>query len=305
MEYLVFYSRLPRNAVTTFGVISKNDPSPYEMYTLSCFMKISALLKDMRMGKIAALPLSVVPRAAVVPILYGSLRGRKWIVGSAIHRCWLGFYEHEKQRLISREVQPGSVFWDVGANVGFYSLLAAKFVGSGKVFAFEPVPRNLSYLQEHLALNRVTNVEVLAMAVSDRNGTSSFEIEETGFMGHLADEGRITVPTATLDTLVEEGKVLPPDLVKMDIEGAEVMALRGASRTFQRFRPVLFLAMHGREVETECRCLLKSWGYDCRNIGPESDSDLGEIIAKFPTSRIQEAGRILDGAGMCVEGRKP
>jgi FkbM family methyltransferase len=277
-----------------------------ETFVVGFRMKFSALLNDTRMGKIAALPLSLVPRDAIVPILRGELRGRRWIVGSAIHRCWLGFYEYEKQNLISREVRPNSVFWDVGANVGFYSLLASKLVASGKVFAFEPVPRNLSYLRKHLALNRVTNAEVLAIAVSDRNGTSPFEIEETGFMGHLSGEGSTMVPTATLDSLIDEGKVLPPDYVKMDIEGAELMALRGASRTFQRFRPVLFLATHGREVEAECRSLLELWGYDCRDMKSKSNSELGEIIAKYPgIEEVEEAGRTFDGAGICVEGRKP
>jgi FkbM family methyltransferase len=226
--------------------------------------------------------LRLVPPTMSVRVLMGNLRGKRWIVGSAIHRCWLGFYEYEKQKLISREIQPGSVFWDVGANVGFYSLLASGLVASGKVFAFEPVPRNLSYLRKHLALNRVRNVEVLAIAVSNKNGTSRFDTEETGFMGHLSGEGGITVPTATLDSLIDDGAVLPPDCVKMDIEGAELLALRGASRTFQRFRPVLFLATHGREVETGCRRLLELWGYDCRNIGSKPNGDRVEIIAKFP-----------------------
>ena len=245
--------------------------------------------------------LRLLPPTMSVRVVMGSLRGKRWIVGSAIHRCWLGFYEYEKQKLISREVRLGSIFWDVGANVGFYSLLASKLVGSGKVFAFEPAPKNLSYLSKHLALNRVTNVEVLAMAVSDKNGSSSFEIEETGFMGHLSSGGGITVSTATLDSLVDEGKILPPDYVKMDIEGAELLALRGASRTFQRFQPVLFLATHGREVETECRRLLELWGYDCRKMGPNPDSGMGEIVAKFRTpEQLEPPGSPLDGAGICV-----
>lgn len=250
------------------------------------FMNLSSkLMSDTALGRIVRLPLSLVPRDAVLRILRGPLRGKRWIVGSAIHRCWLGFYEYEKQKLISREVRPGSVFWDVGANVGFYSLLASKLVGWGKVFAFEPVPRNLAYLREHLALNRVANVQVLGIAVSDKNGCANFETEESGFMGHLSGEGGIAVPTATLDSLVDDSAVLPPDYVKMDIEGAELMALRGANQTFHRFRPVLFLATHGREVEAECRRLLELWGYDCRNIAAESTSDLGEIVAKFHSSK--------------------
>src|SRR5262249_20610126 len=148
------------------------------------------------------------------------------------------------------------------------------------------VPRNLSYLRQHLVLNRITNVEVLPIAVSDRNGTASFQIERTGFMGHLSDAGAITVATSTLDLLVEDGKVLPPDYIKMDVEGAELLALRGASRTFLRFRPILFLATHGEEIEKQCCELLESWGYEWHSAENMRSSDRGEIIAKFSFGRI-------------------
>jgi FkbM family methyltransferase len=246
------------------------------------FMSFSSKLLNTPLGKIARHPLSLLPRGTVVRILRGTLRGKRWIIGSANHRCWIGFFEYQKQKGMLREVRPNGVFWDIGANVGFYSLLASKLVASGKVYAFEPAPRNLSYLRKHLAINRVANVEILELAVSDRNGISSFEIEESGFMGHLSGGGQITVPTATLDSLVEEGKVLPPDYVKMDIEGAELQALRGAARTFQRFHPVLFLATHGQDLEKECRHLLESWGYECRSMVEKPKSDPGEVLAKFP-----------------------
>jgi FkbM family methyltransferase len=193
----------------------------------------------------------------------------------------MGFYEPQKQQWMVREIRSNSVFWDVGANVGFYSLLGSKLVGPGKVFAFEPVPRNIEYLTKHLALNRAKNVEILEIAVSDRIGKSSFEIEDTGSMGHLSGNGTLTVPTATLDSLVEQGKVLAPNCVKMDIEGAELLALRGAADTFRQFRPVLFLATHGKQVENECCQLLESWGYEWRSIQDKSDGDLGEFVAKF------------------------
>ena len=244
-------------------------------------MNRSGLLKRIQPEEIVRLPLRLLPPKMVVPILYGALRGRRWIVGAAIHRCWIGFYEYTKQQLIAREVRKGSVFWDVGANVGFYTLLASRLVGSGKVFAFEPVHRNLYYLQEHIRLNCISNVEVVPVAVSDKNGTSAFAVEESGFMGHLSEEGEVTVPTATMDLLVEQGKVLPPDYVKMDIEGAELLALLGASRTFQRFRPMLFLATHGRKVKTQCCELLESWGYECSNVHSEPSGELSEVVARY------------------------
>ena len=249
-------------------------------------MNISLELRnDTALGKVARLSLSLVPRDAVVRILRGTLRGKRWIARSAIHRCWLGFYEYEKQQWISREVRPNSVFWDIGANVGFYTLLASKLVGSGRVFAFEPVPRNLGYLRKHMELNRVSNVEVLPIALSDKNGTARFQVEQTFSMGHLASEGGIEVLTATLDSLVDEGKVLAPVCVKMDIDGAELLALRGAARAFQRFHPALFLATHGKEIDGECCKLLGSWGYECRNFERSPDGDLGEYVAKYPASR--------------------
>ena len=70
------------------------------------------------------------------------------------------------------------------------------------------------------------------------------------------------VPTATLDSLVESGMILPPNYIKMDIEGSELLALQGARKIFQRNRPVLFLATHGRQIHNECCRLLESWGYE-------------------------------------------
>jgi FkbM family methyltransferase len=190
-----------------------------------------------------------------------------WVVGSGTHGCWLGWYESEKQRAIFQEVRPNTVFYDVGANVGFYSLLASVLVGPGKVFSFEPMPRNLSYLKKHLDLNRAGNVDVQALAISDKNGVARFRVEESGYMGHISAEGDISVETATLDSLVQDGRALPPNYIKMDIEGAEHEALLGARECFQRYRPTLFLATHGQEVHEQCCGLLKSWGYELSLIG--------------------------------------
>jgi FkbM family methyltransferase len=233
------------------------------------------------LGRIAKLPLSLIPAGMVVWIPAGGLRGKRWVVGSALHRCWLGFYEHAKQRVIYDEVRPGTIFYDIGANVGFYSLLASKLVGSGQVYAFEPVPRNLYFLKKHLELNSVSNVEVLERAVSDRVGVAQFQLEPTGFMGHLSEAGAITVSTVSLDSLLEQQYPPPPNYIKMDIEGAELMALRGARRTIEQYRPILFLATHGRQMHRECCQLLESWGYECRFLTDVTSNDRGEVVARF------------------------
>jgi FkbM family methyltransferase len=232
-----------------------------------------------RLGAALRSPLSLIPNGTVVPILSGKLAGKRWIVGSGIHRCWLGFYERDKQNLIARTVHPNSIFYDVGANVGIYSLLASMLVQHGKVFAFEPLPRNIRFIGEHLRLNRVKNVEVIPTAISDENGVAQFEAEETGYMGHLTSGAGISVQTAALDSLVQAGRIPPPNYIKMDVEGAETMALRGAIEILRQHRPILFLATHGHEIHAECLRFLESIGYDARMLGP-MDGDKGEVFAR-------------------------
>ncbi len=201
------------------------------------------------------------------------------IVGSFLHRCWLGTYELEFQRRLEAEVKPGGIFYDVGANVGFYSLLASKLVEAGRVYAFEPLPTNLKYLFKHLELNRTRNVEVFGMAISDLCGIASFATEESGGMGYLEDGGNLAVQVSTLDALVHEEKIASPDYVKMDIEGAEFAALIGATECFARHRPLLFLATHGKQVHDDCCRLLNSWHYKLQTIR-QSAPDRAEVVAR-------------------------
>jgi FkbM family methyltransferase len=225
-------------------------------------INFSALRPESLPGRIARYPFKLIPPGLVVPVLQGPLRGQKWIVGSHLHGCWLGSYEFETQKRIAREVRPGSVFFDVGANVGFYTLLASLQVGPGMVYAFEPLPANTALLRQHLEMNRIRNVEILQMAVSDRPGKASFVSESTRAMGKLEPGGSLTVETSTLDCLIAAGRAAPPDCIKMDIEGAEFDALRGAASCFQTRRPRLFLATHGRAVHDDCCRLLSSWDYE-------------------------------------------
>ncbi len=239
---------------------------------------IATLPSNTLLGKISRYPLRILPSSLTVPILKGPLRGKKWVVGSQRHAFWLGIYEPHMQDLISRKVKPDSVFYDIGSNVGFYSLLASKLVGSGRVFAFEPLPANLARLRKHLDLNGATNVSVLGVAVSDRVGTSFFEQEATGAMGRLQSQGSLEVETTTLDALLCQGALVAPNYIKMDIEGAEAAALRGARVCFEKHRPVLFLATHGHDIRQQCSELLRSFNYRMQVVGNESH-DRAEILA--------------------------
>jgi FkbM family methyltransferase len=240
-----------------------------------------ALSSGTFLGRLLRFPLKLVPVSTPIPILSGRLRGLKWLPESAIHRCWMGWYESDKQELIANEVRPGSVFYDVGANVGFHSLLASKLVDSGKVIAFEPSPRNIAFLKKHIELNRLQNLTVLEVAVGEKNEVMHFETESTGFAGHLSEHGGIPVRVTTLDSLVQSGQIPPPDYIKMDIEGAELMALRGAEQILRTHGPEIFLATHGHEVDRQCCKLLESLRYTVQRLTPSAPNGNGEVLAKF------------------------
>ena len=229
-------------------------------------------------GKVLRLPLRLLPSGMTIPILRGPLRGKKWILGSQRHAFWLGSYEPHIQRLMVQELKKGSTFYDIGANVGFYSLLASFLVAPGKVFAFEPLPTNIDYLRRHLALNAIRNVDVLEVALSDLTGTGQFQAEPTRAMGRLEDRGNLCVKMSSLDALLESGEISPPDSIKMDIEGAEFKALLGAKICFAKYKPKLLLATHGREIHEKCTQLLRSWNYEITVVEMQS-ADRGEVIA--------------------------
>jgi FkbM family methyltransferase len=245
----------------------------------------SIIRPDTIAGKVARFPLRLLPSGMTVPILQGPLRGKKWILGSQRHAFWLGGYELHMQKLMARKLRKGCAFYDIGANVGFYTLLAAFLIDPGTVFAFEPLPSNVRYLGKHLALNGLRNVQVLEMAISDEIGTVKFQGERTGAMGKLDTQGNLCVKTSTLDALVQSNEISPPDYIKMDIEGMEFRALLGAKTCFEKYKPALFLATHGKEVQDNCLQLLRSWNYKVSVVEMQSP-DRGELLATPASSAL-------------------
>ncbi|MGD0806850.1 MAG: FkbM family methyltransferase [Anaerolineales bacterium] len=213
-------------------------------------------------GRLLRLPLRLIPRQTVVPILQGPLRGKKWIVGSGNHGYWLGSYELGKRALFVKTIPPGGVVYDLGANVGYYTLLSAVLAGPrGRVFAFEPLPRNLEFLRRHLSLNRIDNATVIEAAVTDRGGTVRFEEDASTSKGRIGAQGSLEVRSVALDELVARERMPRPDLLKIDIEGGEFLALQGARRILTESHPVIFLSTHSGKVHKECLAFLELLGY--------------------------------------------
>lgn len=227
-------------------------------------MNLGKISNSGLMGKALRLPLKLIPARTKMPILQGRLRGKRWIVGSSTnHGFWLGTREYEQRRVFEETVTEGSIVYDLGAHVGFYSMLASVISGpQGRVISFEPLPSNLKFLREHLRINNMENVEVFEAAVSDGEGEACFAEGLGSFDGRLAENGAIHVRTVTLDGLLASGRIPPPDFIKIDVEGGEVAALQGALSLLKTYHPTLFLATHGPEIHQQCLELLEGLGYN-------------------------------------------
>jgi FkbM family methyltransferase len=232
------------------------------------------------LGRMVRLPLRLIPKTAVFPILQGQLRGKRWVVGAGNHSYWLGSYEIRKRQVFEREIKPGMVVFDIGANVGFYSLLAAQLTGkAGKVYAFEPLPRNAEYIHKHVALNKITTIAVFEVAVGDKNGEAWFEPGVSIATGHLSETGTIRVRQVSLDTLMAEGLLTRPDVMKIDVEGAEYDVVRGAQEIIQAYRPLIFLDTHDRTAHTDTIGFLAEMGYQFEQIDNLPLAESKELLA--------------------------
>lgn len=245
-------------------------------------VNFSGITKATRIGVLLRAVLRIIPKGLTVPILQGPNRGFRWIVGAGTHGCWLGSYEAEKQTALASMLGANKVFYDVGANVGFYTLLASRLVGpGGRVVSVEPVPRNISFLRRHVEINNCRNVLILGVAVSNQTGTGCFFSGESPSEGRLDESGGNMVQVETMDRLVHSGRIPPPDVIKMDIEGGEAKALNGARGVLLAHRPIVFLATHGSKVHMECYELLTALGYKLKSLDRKDVSQSSEIVA-FP-----------------------
>ncbi|MEO6654763.1 MAG: FkbM family methyltransferase [Pyrinomonadaceae bacterium] len=220
-------------------------------------------------------------------VLIGPLRGARFVLGSMAGEgggatVYFNKVESEQTAAIQRELSPGKTFFDLGANVGYYSILASRLVGrGGHVAAFEPVVRNLSFLQRHIELNDAENVQVLPFAVSSEAGILSFSTGSNSGMGSLdfdGGNGKMLVPTVTLDEIAERLK-LTPDVLKIDVEGAEVEVFRGATRILNTARPTIFLSTHSTDLREQCLAHLRDTGYTVESLLDSDDPH--EFLAKY------------------------
>ena len=184
---------------------------------------------------------------------------------------WLGTYEPELQAALRELIQPGAFIYDVGANIGYVSLLLAKAAGeSGHVYAFEALPGNVEQWRQNIALNGMeARLSLFAGAVTGFTGPVRFLVHASGGMGKAAGsagradqyQSEISVPGVSLDEFVYGQGNPAPQVIKMDIEGGEVLALPGMRRVLAEARPLMLMELHGPESSRAAWETLRAAGY--------------------------------------------
>ncbi len=201
-----------------------------------------------------AAPTGIVP----VKIAGGDLAGYTILLDMQIDKdYWLGTYEPELQAVIRGLVHPGEVVYDVGANIGYITLLLAKAVGeNGHVYAFEALPENAERWQKNIDLNGMAaRTSLFSGAVTDGIGRVTFLVHASGGMGKVAGsagrsdhfQSEVTVESVSLDGFVYGQGHPAPQVIKMDIEGGEVLALPGMARLLADAQPLLLMELHGQD----------------------------------------------------------
>jgi FkbM family methyltransferase len=250
----------------------------------------------------AALQALGVGGALRYPILFRDRHGLEYLLypgeNAEIYLANHGNYEVAETEFCLKQIAPGMTAFDVGANIGLYTLLFAKCAGpAGRVHAFEPEPRNFRRLQINLALNGCENVTANPLAVAANSGPVTLHVYPAAFHAWhsltraampdpdrpgetISPEREAQVQAASLDDYCAARSIARIDYLKIDVEGAEVGVLAGARGLLEREAVGLiqFEALPGAGAgPSEVFALLREHGFHIRAIGPE-----GELLPEAP-----------------------
>ena len=193
------------------------------------------------------------------------LRGKKWILSRRAGLSYnSGHYEPVVQEVLRANLNPGDVFWDVGAHVGYFSLLAHYLVKGGQVVSFEPHPDNFAFLTAIHSLNGSdSNWKMRNAALGHDNALLRFSEGGSSTTGRLSPTGSMEVQCLCGDTVWQEEGSGEVTLIKIDVEGAAGSVLRGMRKLLAAIKPTLLIEMHS---ETEARQVLSSLPAEYLNI---------------------------------------
>lgn len=216
--------------------------------------------------RVGALTFGREPRLHRIP--FGPLRGRPIFTSFAISpRVYFGIAEPWIARLAAQRVRSGDVVYDIGAHVGYTALLFARSVGpAGSVHAFELLPSVARrFLRKTIEANRLDNVVIHEVGLSDREETLELRVQPAMMTSFAyrprAGEPTELCPTVRLDEYVARSGLPAPQMIKIDVEGAENQCLRGGAELIRSTQPEMIVEFHTMRLLQEGYALLSSWGY--------------------------------------------
>jgi FkbM family methyltransferase len=182
---------------------------------------------------------------------------------------WTGTYEIDFAKQLAANVTPRAVTYDIGGWHGFFAgVMAAQ--GASQVHVFEPLPANAERIRDLVSLNPERKITLHKVAVGETEGemdllimpyTSMAKLEASTFQPDATAAERVRVKVRSIDTMIENGEIAPPALIKIDVEGAELLVLKGAAAALRHYRPVVFAEVHSSRLLKECKDLLEAIGY--------------------------------------------
>lgn len=182
-------------------------------------------------------------------------------------------------------------FADVGANVGFYSILCSNVSSSSRIDAFEPLPENVRRLRRNIDINNVEDINIFEFALSDTKGHTTIDTpEENPAEASTMSAGGIGIRRKKMDDVYPD---TPPDVIKIDIEGAEIALLEGGRETLSDHHPLLLIEVHPQlyngEYRKDLSNILQKLGYADVHIIEENEYSTVAELARCdlgPTTHI-------------------
>ena len=214
----------------------------------------------------------------IVPVESGPLAGIKLVVSEHVSHAHIsGNYELETQLAIDRCVAPGFICYDLGASVGYLSLLMAR--KAQHVYSFEPAPHAIAEFRAHIAANDFQNITIVEKAVSDGERVVEFGLTDNAYGSRIVEshaERSLKVTTTTLDDFV--GAHPPPDFIKIDVEDEEGRVLEGARTVLLKSQPLICCELHSVESAHAVETILHEYGYEITTLEGEPFRILEPII---------------------------